>query len=952
VRRVLLMTWIAGIGVAVLSTRVAAVDSGELVYSTEGNRLHRIDVDSIGRVPQFEDVLIRNASEGETGGSGPVGRDVNGMICALPDGSSRFLLGEDTGQPAIPPGWGVFEADGIQVGKLAATGFTPQPEPFGCAFDGQLLFTTEVGDPFQSNGQLILWFPPFDHFPGEPDPFPNADFSPNYCKISEDIGAASGVAVDESGRVLVASPRAGVVYRFSPPFPTAPDAGGGCGRTDPLGSPLADLDRVNREIFIQHASVATPTGIARAPSGDWYVSSVLTGNIAEFDSAGSYVRTVVQPAVPVEVGGLPASTGHPQSLAVDAEGSLYYADLDLRGSLLAPDTGPNGSVRRVRFSASGVPMPPEVVRQGLSFPDGVAIFPGDLPPTEWRTLGGSARRLYFNPDETQLTTRNADQLATIWQAQAGAIVTASPSVAAVELPGEGLTQMVYFPSWDEKVYAVRLSDGSPVWTFTAANQPGASYPAAASVTVSELDGTDRVFVGVGETMYSLDAVTGQEIWHFTAGTGCVDGLGMPPGLCGFTSERNQIESSAIVVAGTAYFGMDIDDVPTGKGGFFAVDARTGHLTWFFDLESGSTCHPDPGDQVMHFDGYHSETELGLPPGFSLTRAGCDFDRTTTGCGNVWSSPAYDESRGLLYTVSSNCDTDEVPGTPVPPPPMPPYDEAIFALDLDGNAVWRWRPREVDNNDLSFGAVPNLFTIETESGPVEVLGVGGKDGTYYVIDRDGINEQNGVRWDDADPSGLPYWSTNVVAGGPLGGIIASAAADEGARRIYFSTAPGFDPLNPQRPTMHALDMDTGAIVWENGSQGTLDNDASFSPTTGVPGLAFTGAVQYPYLRAFDAATGELRFGQGIGSLRLGSAIASGATVVDGILLVGTGIGARSSDPNDPSDQVSRFPSPVVALRVPVPEPSAGALALGAFAALGYCRKRRQTARRRRARRAAR
>ena len=40
--------------------------------------------------------------------------------------------------------------------------------------------------------------------------------------------------------------------------------------------------------------------------------------------------------------------------------------------------------------------------------------------------------------------------------------------------------------------------------------------------------------------------------------------------------------------------------------------------------------------------------------------------------------------------------------------MPAYDEAIVALDFNGNPAWRWRPREVDNADLAFGAVPNLF----------------------------------------------------------------------------------------------------------------------------------------------------------------------------------------------------------------------------------------------------
>src|SRR6185436_2567909 len=129
--------------------------------------------------------------------------------------------------------------------------------------------------------------------------------------------------------------------------------------------------------------------------------------------------------------------------------------------------------------------------------------------------------------------------------------------------------------------------------------------------------------------------------------------------------------------------------------------------------------------------------------------------------------------------------------------------------FDGTPAWRWRPREVDNLDLAFGSVPNLFTITTSAGPRDVVGGGSKDGTYYVIDREGVNAASGVRWDDADPSALPYWRTQVVPGGEIGGVIATAAVDEAAGRVYFSTAPGLDTFMPQRPTVHALDLQTGA-----------------------------------------------------------------------------------------------------------------------------------------------
>lgn len=343
----------------------------ELLYGAEGNRLRRYDVDTILAPPLAEDVLIERAS------LDPDGRDVNGQICPLPDGSGRFVAGEDTGQPSPPPGWGVFEADGTQVGKLTATYFVAGAEPFGCAFDAAgRLFTSEVGSQASGafDGQLVMWFPPYDRFPGPPGAYPDTDEpSGNFCKLATDVGTAGSVAVDAAGRVYVASARGFQVLRFTPPFPTGPDAAGGCGGVDALGSPVATA--VAREVFA--AGVITASGIVRAPGGGWFIGSVLTGMIAEHDATGGFVRRVLES--PPDAAGFPLPYGHPQGLARDCRGNLYYADLALvesEGGAIGP--GPNGSVRRIAFDVCGRPAAPAVVRDGLAFPDGLGILPGDL----------------------------------------------------------------------------------------------------------------------------------------------------------------------------------------------------------------------------------------------------------------------------------------------------------------------------------------------------------------------------------------------------------------------------------------------------------------------------------------------------------------------------------------------------------------------------------------------
>lgn len=247
--------------------------------------------------------------------------------------------------------------------------------------------------------------------------------------------------------------------------------------------------------------------------------------------------------------------------------------------------------------------------------------------------------------------------------------------------------------------------------------------------------------------------------------------------------------------------------------------------------------------------------------------------------------------------------------------MPPHDEAITALNLDGSVAWHWRPREIDNDDLSFGGVPNLFQIETIRVPggdpitVDVVGVGNKDGTYYVMDRDGINQRFTDELVDYRSPDFPYWKTKVVEGGSFSGIIATAAVDQNRGQIYVSS-PFQDLSNPQRPNVHALDMNTGDILWQR------DFDlGSFAPTSAIPGVVFTGSAGGGTVNAFDADTGEqLLVLEGIGI----PAIASGAVVNDGILMVGGGIGARSpvtGEFQSTSTLTSWIPNNITALCVP-------------------------------------
>jgi len=515
---------------------------------------------------------------------------------------------------------------------------------------------------------------------------------------------------------------------------------------------------------------------------------------------------------------------------------------------------------------------------------GASPTPG--PPSEWTTLGHDQRRLYFNDQETRITRDNVSTMRFKWRYLTGAIVTASPSVAFVDVPGEGRIKIVFVASWDGNLYALRASNGSQLWRYTMKPHPGGSYPYASSAEIATVDGEARVFVGGGMTVYSLAAASGALRWEFDAGTGCT--------TCDLRTERNEIESSPTVVGDLVYFGMDVNDSGSGKGGAYALSAHDGRLVWYFDLETQATCRPLPTDNIRRFDGYHTAAALRVPDDFFATRPGCDFSRAGTACGNIWSSFAVDPVRRLIYTASSNCDTDTDPTTPSPPPPMPAYDEALFALSYEGAPVWVWRPREVDNGDLAFGAVPNLFAVDIGGATREVVGIGNKDGTYYLLDRDGTNAVSGRI--------EPYWQTNVVPGGAIGGIIASPAVGDGS--VFFSTGFGVSISSPQRPAAWSLRATDGVVRWSNRTA-----PPSYGPTTAIHGVAFMGGIGFAIV-AYDADNGTK-----LHTFPLDGPVASGAAIVDGEVFVGAGTGARDGRADDQGYQASLIPSYVSALCLP-------------------------------------
>ncbi len=430
---------------------------------------------------------------------------------------------------------------------------------------------------------------------------------------------------------------------------------------------------------------------------------------------------------------------------------------------------------------------------------------------------------HYNPNEKTLTPANVGRLKVKWVFETGADVSSQPTV---------VDGVVYFGSFDGNEYAVDAKTGKLIWKVETGItvRTGAAYA----------DGTLYFSDGIGR-LYAVDAKTGQQKWrvkiddHFAA-VGTSSPIYYNGRIYVGVSSREEM----------MYVGLGPDGKPTERktdyacctfrGGVAAFDAATGKQIWrFYTI-------PEPA------------TERGKD----------SKGRTIMGPSGVavWSTVAIHPEEKRLYLTTGNEYTK----------PNSPYSDSIIALDLDtGKVIWAYQAKAGDQwnsgcitnpgdcgPDHDFGSIPLSF--KGLNGK-HLIGAGAKSGWFFAVD---------------PKDGKEVWKTEVGPYTlPMGGVVFGTATD--GERIYVGISN-----HPKQGSLSALDGATGKIIWK-----TLNPDgrSNYGPVTvtgtGANKLVFAGSSGN-FIRAYDAKDGKILW-----EYDTGGAVGGGATVVDGVVYVGSG-----------------------------------------------------------------
>ena len=455
---------------------------------------------------------------------------------------------------------------------------------------------------------------------------------------------------------------------------------------------------------------------------------------------------------------------------------------------------------------------PERRKANLTMPATVADFGYDL-----------RNQRHLTAQQAGITTEDFRHLELAW-------ALAFPRATTMRAQSAVVGSTLFLPVADaSQLYAIDIAAKPCLkWIYKS------DVPLRTGVGYGELPGSHRkvlVFADVGTRIHLVDAATGAPIWKHAV----------------HLTELSNTTGTPVLLGARVYVPLSASEINVGAdakhlcctthGAVIALDAKTGKEIWTAHTMPDAKAIRDRGDGQMMWG------PSGAP---------------------IWSSPAIDEKRGVLYVGTGEATSSPAWNT----------TDSVLAIDLKtGEIRWRFQatpddifltgcyirhdglncPHEGRLLDHDFGA--SMVLAKRPDGHDVVL-AGQKSGILYAL--------------DPDAQGKLLWKHSFGSGSPVGGIHWGLAYDGARVFTPMNTFPGATGKDPGEVAgLHAVAVDSGTVLWSYYPQPDCSGErktrvrtcASVTGMTGAPAVIAGAVVEGSadgFLRAFDANTGELLF----------------------------------------------------------------------------------------------
>ena len=519
------------------------------------------------------------------------------------------------------------------------------------------------------------------------------------------------------------------------------------------------------------------------------------------------------------------------------------------------------------------------------------------PPDEhdWATYNYDVSGSRYNHSEDQLGRENVKQLVEKWrfpqegQDEKVGVIHATPTV---------VNGYVYFGTATYPRFYKLTPRGEVKWSYRVGTGrvdlrrqergPTTRLVPVDGVYSSALVTHDSVYFADGAgVIYALDRETGEEKWKVDSRAD--DFPGAHPANLFLSSPI--IADGKLIMGGGAYEHATVLEPGykccRGRGCVVALQPDSGRILWKYDV----------GPEPETFDPPQKIKVSGVQRTYY-------YGPSTS---SVWCTPSFDAS---THTIFFGTDVHNAPRRPTDDDPRnyTQHSAAIIALDVrDGSERWItqitkgdvWNhtlptyDRETGQyKDQSIGDTPKIYDLDLAGAASRVVGVGSKNGGFYVLRADSGEILFQTPLYTGPPTRRPTVDPRTLAlPSPIGGLQTGCATD--GRSIFTNgiDAVVFPPIGGR---VTSISLDTRTENWRH-ERPTVpriprsDGQADFT-NVGDPvasGIAVANGVLYfttlvsNKLMAVDSSDGRV-----LKEITLGPVFA-GPSVSRGRVYIGTG-----------------------------------------------------------------